>query len=68
MSTSNYVQFERTRNTRLKEGRRHRIFDTKNTGFGTTKLDDFPAHSEVSVPFDGRFTDRHRVPSGPNSG
>ena len=55
VSTNNYVQFERTRNTRLNEGLAggtEGIFDTKNTGFGTTKLDDFLAHSEVSVPFE----------------
>ena len=55
VSTNNYVQFERTRNTRLNEGLAggtEGIFDTKNEGFGTTKLDDFLAHSEVSVPFE----------------
>ena len=45
VSTNNYVQFERTRNTRLNEGgRRHRRhLRHQNTGFGTTKLDDFGA-------------------------
>lgn len=55
VSTNNYVQFERTRNTRINEGLAggtEGIFDTNNTGFGTTKLDDFLAHSEVSVPFE----------------
>ncbi|SMB43352.1 iron-enterobactin outer membrane transporter [Serratia proteamaculans] len=55
VSTNNYIQFERTRNTRLNEGLAggtEGIFDTKNEGFGTTKLDDFLAHSEVSVPFE----------------
>jgi ferric enterobactin receptor len=55
VSTNNYFQFERTRNTRLNEGLAggtEGIFDAKNEGFGTTKLDDFLAHSEVSVPFE----------------
>jgi ferric enterobactin receptor len=55
VSTNNYVQFERTRNSRLNEGLAggtEGIFDAKNEGFGTTKLDDFLAHSEVSVPFE----------------
>ena len=55
VSTNNYVQFERTRNTRINEGLAggtEGIFDVNNTGFGTTKLDDFLAHSEVSVPFE----------------
>ena len=55
VSTNNYIQFERTRNTRLNEGLAggtEGIFDTKNEGFGTTKLDDFLAHSEISVPFE----------------
>ena len=71
VSTNNYVQFERTRNTRLNEGRRRhrRHLRHQNTGFGTTKLDDFPAHSEVSVPFElGVSQTATRVPSGPNSG
>ncbi|MFI8416726.1 TonB-dependent siderophore receptor [Serratia sp. NPDC078593] len=53
VSTNNYIQFERTRNTRLNEGLAggtEGIFS--NNDFGTTKLDDFLAHSEISVPFD----------------
>lgn len=55
ISTNNYIRFERTRNTRLNEGLAggtEGIFDTTNEGFGTTKLDDFLAHSEISVPFE----------------
>ncbi|CAI2527018.1 TonB-dependent siderophore receptor [Serratia ficaria] len=53
ISTNNYVRFERTRNTRLNEGLAggtEGIFS--NDDFSTTKLDDFLAHSEVSVPFE----------------
>ncbi|RDL17200.1 TonB-dependent siderophore receptor [Serratia fonticola] len=53
VSTNNYVQFERTRNTRLAEGLAggtEGIF--ANDSYNTTRLDDFTAHSEVSIPFD----------------
>ena len=53
VSTNNYVQFERTRNSRLAEGLAggtEGIFSSDN--FNTTRLDDFLAHSEISLPFD----------------
>ncbi|HGM5490323.1 TPA: TonB-dependent siderophore receptor [Serratia fonticola] len=53
VSTINYVQFERTRNTRLAEGLAggtEGIFSSDS--YNTTRLDDFLAHSEVSIPFD----------------
>ncbi|CAI2152181.1 TonB-dependent siderophore receptor [Serratia ficaria] len=53
ISTNNYVRFERTRNTRLNEGLAGGTEGTfSNDDFSTTKLDDFLAHSEVSVPFE----------------
>lgn len=53
VSTINYVQFERTRNTRLAEGLAggtEGIF--ANDSYNTTRLDNLLAHSEVSIPFD----------------
>lgn len=53
VSTTNYLQFERTRNTRLAEGLAggtEGIFSSDS--FNTTRLDDFLAHSEISIPFD----------------
>lgn len=53
VSTINYLQFERTRNTRLAEGLAggtEGIFASDI--YNTTRLDDFTAHSEVSIPFD----------------
>ncbi len=53
VSTTNYVQLERTRNTRLAEGLAggtEGIFASND--FNTTRLDNFLAHSEVSIPFD----------------
>ncbi|KFK92808.1 MULTISPECIES: TonB-dependent siderophore receptor [unclassified Serratia (in: enterobacteria)] len=53
VSTTHYLQFERTRNTRLAEGLAggtEGIFSSDS--FNTTRLDDFLAHSEVSIPFD----------------
>jgi ferric enterobactin receptor len=53
VSTTNYLQFERTRNTRLAEGLAggtEGIFSSDS--FNTTRLDDVLAHSEISVPFD----------------
>ncbi len=55
VSTNNYVQFERTRNTRLNEGLAggpEGIFNLKDPGFRTTKLDSFLAHSEVNMPLE----------------
>ncbi|WON75753.1 TonB-dependent siderophore receptor [Serratia sp. UGAL515B_01] len=53
VSTTNYVQLERTRNTRLAEGLAggtEGIFASDD--FNTTRLDNILAHSEVSIPFD----------------
>lgn len=53
VSTNNYAQFERTRNTRLAEGLAggtEGIF--ANDSYNTIRLDNFMAHSEVSIPFD----------------
>jgi ferric enterobactin receptor len=53
ISTTNYVQYEKTRNTRLNEGLAggtEGIF--ASTAFNTTSLNDVLLHSEVSVPFD----------------
>lgn len=54
VSTNNYVQFEKTRNTRLNEGLSggaSGIFSTTNTGFSTITLYDTNVHSDVSIPF-----------------
>lgn len=54
ISSNNYIQYERTRNTRFNEGldgANEGIFDPKNSGFSTTRLDDFLAHAEASIPF-----------------
>lgn len=45
ISTNSYVQYERTPNTQLNEG-------LTNGDSKITKLDNFLAHSEVSVPFE----------------
>lgn len=53
VSTTNYVQLERTRNTRLAEGLAggtEGIFASED--FNTTRLDNTLAHSEVSIPFE----------------
>ncbi|MHA7845951.1 TonB-dependent siderophore receptor [Serratia sp. D1N4] len=53
VSTTNYLQFERTRNTRLAEGLAggtEGIFSSDS--FNTTRLDDVLAHSEISIPFE----------------
>ncbi|GAB2935173.1 TonB-dependent siderophore receptor [Hafnia psychrotolerans] len=53
ISTTNYVQYEKTRNTRLNEGLAggtEGIF--ASTAFNTTSLNNVLLHSEVSVPFD----------------
>ncbi len=55
ISTNNYVQFEHTRNTGLNEGLAggtEGIFNLKDPGFMTTKLDSFLAHSEVNIPLE----------------
>jgi len=54
VSTTNYVQYEKTRNSRMNEGLAggtEGIFDP-NGGFNTIQLEDLLAHSEVSIPFD----------------
>jgi ferric enterobactin receptor len=53
ISTLNYLQFERTRNTRLDEGLAggtEGIFS--DDSFSTIRLDSLLAHSELSVPFE----------------
>ncbi|TBU94048.1 TonB-dependent siderophore receptor [Stutzerimonas kirkiae] len=55
-STLNYLQYERTRNNRLKEGLaggpEGAIY---STDFGTIELESLTAHSEVSLPLSGLF-------------
>ncbi|MFS7362021.1 TonB-dependent siderophore receptor [Rahnella inusitata] len=53
VTTTNYVQYEKTKNSRMNEGLAggtEGIF--ANDGFSTTNLTDVLLHSEVSVPFD----------------
>lgn len=53
VTARNYVQLERTRNTRLNEGLAggsEGIF--ANNDFTTLRLEDLLAHSEISIPFD----------------
>ncbi|AHG18894.1 outer membrane receptor protein [Chania multitudinisentens RB-25] len=53
ISTLNYLQLERTRNTRLDEGLAggtEGIFSSNN--FNSTRLNNLLAHSEVSIPFE----------------
>jgi len=55
VTTSNYVQFEKTRNTRLNEGLSGGIagiFSPSNEGFSTITLYDTNLHSEVNIPFE----------------
>ncbi|NDL61612.1 TonB-dependent siderophore receptor [Acerihabitans arboris] len=55
VTTNNYVQFEKTRNTRLNEGLSGGIagiFSPSNEGFSTITLYDTNLHSEVNIPFD----------------
>lgn len=55
ITTSNYVQFEKTRNTRLNEGLSGGIagiFSPSDEGFSTITLYDTNLHSEVNVPLD----------------
>ena len=54
VTTNNYVQFEKTRNTRLNEGLSGGIagiFSPSNEGFSTITLYDTNLHSEVNIPF-----------------
>lgn len=49
------MRFERTRNTRLNKGLAggpEGIFNLKDPGFRTTKLDSFLAYSEVNMPLE----------------
>ncbi|MEG3129392.1 TonB-dependent siderophore receptor [Pantoea cypripedii] len=55
VTTSNYIQFEKTRNTRLNEGLSgglEGLFSTTDEGFSTINLNDTNLHSEVNIPFD----------------
>jgi ferric enterobactin receptor len=55
ITTNNYIQFEKTRNTRLNEGLSgglEGLFSTTNPGFSTITLNDTNLHSEVNLPFD----------------
>ena len=55
VSSTSYIQYERTRNTRLNEGLAggtEGIFNTTDEGFSTIALSDTNAHSEVSIPLD----------------
>ena len=55
VTTNNYVQFEKTRNTRLNEGLSggiSGIFSPSNEGFSTISLYDTNLHSEVNIPLD----------------
>ncbi|NDL65846.1 TonB-dependent siderophore receptor [Acerihabitans arboris] len=58
VTTTNYIQYERTRNSRLNEGLAggtEGIFSTTDEGFSTITLGDINAHSEVNIPFDWLF-------------
>lgn len=53
ISTSSWVRYEKTRNTRINEGLAggtEGIFS--NSGFNTIQLDDVLLHSEISLPFE----------------
>ncbi|OWS75089.1 TonB-dependent siderophore receptor [Pantoea sp. VS1] len=55
VTTNNYVQLEKTRNTRLNEGLSGGIagiFSPSNEGFSTISLYDTNLHSEVNVPLE----------------
>ncbi|WP_416260054.1 TonB-dependent siderophore receptor [Gibbsiella quercinecans] len=55
VTTNNYVQFEKTRNTRLNEGLSGGIagiFSPSNEGFSTITLYDTNLHSEINIPLD----------------
>ncbi|MGL6017757.1 MAG: TonB-dependent siderophore receptor [Gibbsiella quercinecans] len=55
VTTNNYIQFEKTRNTRLNEGLSgglEGLFSTTDEGFSTINLNDTNLHSEVNIPFD----------------
>lgn len=53
ITTSNYIQFEKTRNTRLNEGLAggtEGIFSTTDEGFSTIYLNDTNLHSDINIP------------------
>lgn len=55
ITTTNFVQFEKTRNTRLNEGLSGGIagiFSSSDEGFSTITLYDTNLHSDVNIPFD----------------
>ncbi len=55
ITTSNYIQFEKTRNTRLNEGLSGGIegmFSSTDEGFSTINLNDTNLHSDVNIPLD----------------
>ncbi|MFP1723279.1 TonB-dependent siderophore receptor [Lonsdalea quercina] len=58
VSTTSYLQYERTQNTRITEGLAggtEGIFSSADD-YGTTKLDTVTAHNEVNIPFDALFS------------
>lgn len=58
VSTTNYIQYERTRNKRLNEGLAggtEGIFSPTNLGYSTIDLSDVNAHTEVNIPLDFYF-------------
>ncbi|WP_369788708.1 TonB-dependent siderophore receptor [Rouxiella sp. WC2420] len=58
VTTSNYIQYERTRNKRLNEGLAggtEGIFSTTNQGYSTIDLSDVNAHTEVNIPLELYF-------------
>lgn len=58
ITTNNYVQFEKTRNTRLNEGLSggvEGLFSSTDEGFSTIVLNDTNLHSDINIPFDGRI-------------
>lgn len=55
VTTNNYIQLEKTRNTRLREGLSGGVegmFATTDTGFSTITLNDTNLHSDINIPFD----------------
>ncbi len=56
VTTNNYIQFEKTRNTRLKEGLSgglEGLFSTTDEGFATINLNDTNVHSDINIPING---------------
>ncbi|NIF24569.1 TonB-dependent siderophore receptor [Pantoea sp. Acro-835] len=55
VTTNNYIQFEKTRNTRLNEGLSgglEGLFSSTDEGFSTIVLNDTNLHSDVNIPLD----------------